>query len=285
MSKSNGSKPKILVLGGTGKTGARIVEGLTQRGIPVRVGSRSTTPKFDWEDSTTWKDALRDIKSVYIAFQPDLAVPGAVEAITAITNLAVSSGVQRLVLLSGRGEDEAEESEQVVMKSVLQWTIIRSSWFNQNFSEGFFLDPILQGHVALPVKDVGEPFIDTQDIADVAIAALTDDKHQGELYEVTGNRLLTFREAVQEISKATGNPIQYEQISMDEYVIAMANAGVPSDYITLAKYLFDVVLDGRNESISDGVERALGRKPRDFSEYVKEVAASSAWKKRVAPLL
>jgi uncharacterized protein YbjT (DUF2867 family) len=280
MNKSNDNEAKILVLGGTGKTGARIVEGLKQRGIPVRIGSRSTSPKFDWEDATSWRDALQNIESVYIAFQPDLAVPGAVEAITALTKLAVSSGVQRLVLLSGRGEDEAEESEQVIMKSGLKWTIIRSSWFNQNFSEGFFLDPILQGHVALPVKEVGEPFIDTKDIADIAIAALTDDKHQGQLYEVTGNRLLTFREAIQEIAKATGNDIQYEQISMDDYVIAMANAGVPSDYITLAKYLFEVVLDGRNESVADGVERALGRKPRDFSEYVKEVAATSAWKKR-----
>ncbi|MEJ7646145.1 MAG: NAD(P)H-binding protein [Chryseolinea sp.] len=279
MNASNGSEAKILVLGGTGKTGARIVERFKQRGVAVRVGSRSAAPKFDWEDSNTWKDVLRGIKSVYISFQPDLAVHGAVEAVASFTKLAVSSGVERLVLLSGRGEEEALESEQVVMKSGVKWTIIRSSWFNQNFSEGFFLEPIREGHVALPIKEVGEPFIDVSDIADIAVAALTDDKHHGQLYDVTGGRLLTFRQAMQEISNATGNPIEFQQISMDEYVTGMANAGVPSDYISLAKYLFEVVLDGRNESLSDGVERALGRKPRDFSEYAREVAATAAWKK------
>ncbi len=91
-----------------------------------------------------------------------------------------------------------------------EWTILRSSFFSQNFSESFFLEPILGGEVALPAGDVPEPFVDAEDIADVAVAALTEDGHAGELYELTGPRLLTFAEAVGEISRATGRKVRYD---------------------------------------------------------------------------
>jgi uncharacterized protein YbjT (DUF2867 family) len=278
MSNANSKiKEKILVIGSTGKTGSRIVQRLTSLGLPVVGVSRSSNPKFDWNDDLSWIPALQDIRSVYISFSPDLAVPGAVNAITQFTDLAVKSGVQKLVLLSGRREEEAQLCEDVVMKTGVEWTIVRASWFCQNFSEGSFLEPVLAGHVALPAGDVGEPFIDVDDIADVAVAALTQRDHNGKLYEVTGPRLLTFKEAIDEIARATGKPIRFERVPMETYASILTEYGLPEDVVNLITYLFTEVLDGRNAEVMDGVQQALGRRPTDFNEYVRKAAASGVW--------
>jgi uncharacterized protein YbjT (DUF2867 family) len=266
-----------LVLGGTGKTGRRIIEQLAARQVPVRVGSRSATPSFDWEDRSTWQAALANVDSAYISYYPDLAAPGATDAIQAFTDLAVRTGVRRLVLLSGRGEPEAQRCEEIVQRSGVQWTVLRCSWFNQNFSENYLLEPILAGGVALPVADVREPFVDADDIADAAVAALTADEHVGQLYELTGPRLLTFAGAIAEIARASGREIRYVHVPMDDYVAALEQAQLPPDLIALIRYLFTEVLDGRNAYVTDGVQRALGRAPTDFAEYARRAAASGAW--------
>jgi uncharacterized protein YbjT (DUF2867 family) len=268
----------ILVIGATGKTGRKVVERLEARGVPVCAGSRSAQPPFDWEDETTWAPALRGASAAYITYFPDLAIPGAPEAIEALSAVALQNGVRRLVLLSGRGEEEAQKAEDILMASGADWTIVRCSWFSQNFSENFWRDPIVEGEFALPVGDVPEPFVDTDDIADVVVAALTEDGHVGELYELTGPRMLSFRQAIEEIAEATGREIRYVPVTMDEYKAAMAEAEVPEDIVWLVGYLFDEVLDGRNAHLADGVQRALGCEPKDFSQYAREAAASGVWR-------
>ena len=197
----NHNQETILILGANGKTGGRIAQRLEAAGLPVRRGSRAAIPAFDWEDRSTWDAALDGVHAVYISYQPDLAVPGALETVQAFTDLAVRNGVRKLVLLSGRGEHEAEQAERVVQNSGVDWTILRASWFCQNFSEAHFLEPILQGELALPVGNIAEPFM----------------------------------------------------------------------------YLFTTVLDGRNTAVSDGVQRALGRPARDFTDYVQRTAATAIW--------
>jgi uncharacterized protein YbjT (DUF2867 family) len=196
-------KKTALVLGGTGKTGRRVAQRLKARGVPTRVGSRSGEPPFDWEDEATWAPALQTVGSVYVSYYPDLAVPGAVAAVRSFAELAVESGVRRLVLLSGRGEPEAERAEAAVRDSGADPTILRSTWFMQNFSEDYMLGHVLSGEIRLPAGDVPTPFLDADDIADVAVAALTEDRHAGQLYELTGPRSLTFAEAAAEIAEAT----------------------------------------------------------------------------------
>lgn len=216
---------------------------------------------------------MHGVGSVYISYYPDLAVPGAVDAVRELTEVARRAGVQRLVLLSGRGEEEAQAAEEVVKASGVEWTIVRCSWFNQNFSESYLLDPVLSGEVVLPAGDVPEPFVDTDDtddIADVAVAALTEPGHVGEVYELTGPRLLTFAEAVGEIAKATGREITYVEAPLNGYIAAMAEYDVPDDMVELLGYLFGEILDGRNAQVADGVQRALGRPARDFADFVKE---------------
>ena len=270
-----------LVLGGTGKTGRRVAARLEARGLPVRVGSRSGQPPFDWENLDTWAAALEGVESVYVSYYPDIAIPGAPEAVRSFAELAVQSGVRRLVLLSGRGEEEAQRAEQALREvsdeAGVEWTIVRCAWFMQNFDEYFFLEPILSGEVALPSGDVPEPFVDAEDIADVAVAALTEDGHAGQLYELTGPRLLTFAEAVEEISLASGREIRYVRISAEQFTSALRRDGVPPEVIELLTYLFTEVLDGRNARLTDGVRRALGREPRDFADYAREAAATGTW--------
>ena len=266
-----------LVLGGTGKTGRRVVERLGARDIPVRVGSRSGEPPFDWEDKATWEPALRDVESVYVSYYPDLAVPGAVEAVRSFAELAVENGVRRLVLLSGRGKPEAERAEAAVRDSGADLTILRSTWFMQNFSEDYMLEHVLSGEIRLPAGDVPTPFLDADDIADVAVAALTEDRHAGQLYELTGPRSLTFAEAAAEIAEATGREIRYVPVSLEEHAAEAAEHGVPAEVVELLTYLFDEVVDGRNADTTDGVRRALGREGRDFADYAREAASTGVW--------
>ena len=270
-------KKTTLVLGGTGKTGRRVAERLTARGLPIRIGSRSGEPPFNWEDQATWAPTLRNVGAVYMTYYPDLAVPGAVDAVRSFIELAMASGIRRLVLLSGRGEEEAQRAEQVLQDSGADWTILRCSWFSQNFSENYLRDPVVNGEVVLPAGNVGEPFVDAADIADVAVAALTEDRHVGQLYELTGPRLLTFAEAVGEIAKATGREIRYVQVTPEQYASALAAVGLPAEFVWLVNYLFTTVLDGRNAHLTDGVRRALGREPRDFTDYARDAANAGVW--------
>ena len=270
-----------LVLGGTGKTGRRIVQRLQAAGWPVRVGTPSVTPPFDWTDEATWPAALDGVGSVYVTYYPDLAVPGATEAVGSFADLAVATGIRRLVLLSGRGEEGARRGEQALQQSGADWTIVRSAFMFQNFNESWFLEPVRAGEVAFPADPgLAEPFIDADDIADVVIAALTDDRHIGQLYEVTGPRLLTWAGAVAEIATAAGRPIRYVPVSLEDYAALLLENQIPTDYVKMLTEVFTEVLDGRNADLSNGVQRALGRPPRDFADYARDAAATGIWDSR-----
>ncbi len=269
---------RILVIGGTGKTGRKIVTSLTEKGHEVRVGSRKSSPAFDWDDAATWADAFEGVQKAYITFQPDLAVPGALAALEQLVNVARNAKVQKLVLLSGKGEREAELCEQAVINSGLDYTIVRASWFNQNFSESFFLEPIQAGHVALPQANIGIPFVDTDDIADVAVEVLLDDKHNGQIYQLTGPELLTFKQAVAEIASASAREISFMPITISAYTGMMEAQGVPKEFVWLVGYLFTEVLGGAFISeITNDIELVLGRKPKTFAAYAKEAAATGVW--------
>ncbi|GAA2427841.1 NAD(P)H-binding protein [Streptomyces pulveraceus] len=262
-----------LVIGGTGKTGRRVAERLTAQGLPVRIGSRGGEPPFVWEDPDTWEAAVEGVGAVYVTYYPDLGFPGAAEAVGAFSELAVKKGARRLVLLSGRGEQGAVVSENRLKESGADWTVVRASWFNQNFDESFFLEPVLSGELALPTADAVEPFVDADDIADVVVAALTDDRHIGRTYELSGPRSLSFRDVAAELSKATGREIAYVPVTLDDYRGFLRENGLPVEFAEL----FGLILDGRNARVVNGVEEVLGRRPRDFSDFAKDAAATGVW--------
>lgn len=268
----------VLVLGANGKTGRRVRQRLEAAGVPVRAGSRSGTPRFDWDDAETWGPALAGARSAYVTFQPDVAIPGALATVTAFFAAAREHGVDRLVLLSGRGEEEAVAAEEALKASGADWTVLSAAWFFQNFSEDFYLEPIRAGHVALPVAAAApEPFIDADDIADVAFAALTEPGHSGKRYELTGPRAMTFAEAFAAIAAATGRPLRLETVTPEDYAAGLRADGLPQPMVDLLVYLFTNLLDGRNSQPTDGVRQALGRPPRDYADYVTRTAASGVW--------
>ncbi|MEV4534119.1 NmrA family transcriptional regulator [Asanoa sp. NPDC049518] len=271
----------ILVIGGTGKTGRRVAERLTARGVPVRIGSRGGDPRFDWGDRSTWAPALAGVRAAYVSFYPDLAVPGSPALIGDLTRVAVAAGVGHLVLLSGRGEEEAQAAEAALAEAVAgtatAWTVVRASWFMQNFSEAFMADGVREGTLVLPAGDVPEPFVDCDDIADVAVAALTGAAPSGQVYEVTGPRALTFAEAATEIAKASGREVTFVPVPLPAYADELRGYGLPDDEVALISYLFGEVLDGRNVRTTDGVRAALGREPRDFADYARDAAATGVW--------
>jgi uncharacterized protein YbjT (DUF2867 family) len=266
-----------LVLGGTGKTGRRVVERLEARGLPVRVGSRSGEPPFDWEDQATWAPALEGVGAVYLTYYPDFALPGAIEATQSFAELAIENGAPRIVLLSGRGEPLAERGEVVIRETGAELTILRSTWFMQNLSEDYMREHVLSGEIRLPAGDVPTPFLDADDIADVAVTALTDDRHVGQLYELTGPRSLTLAQVAAEISEVVGREVRYVPISIEQHAAEAAEHGAPPELIELLTYLFSEVVDGRNAETTDGVRRALGREARDFRDFARAAAINGVW--------
>ena len=267
----------ILIIGKHGKTGSRVEQRLQALGLETRGVSRSTTPSFDWEDASTWQAAMTGTSRAYVTYQPDLAVPRAEATIKAFVKAAADNGLKHIVLLSGRGEDGALRAENILKQSGLTWNIVRCSWFSQNFSESFMLDDILAGELVLPADDTLEPFIDIDDIADVAVAALTRPELHNRLFEVTGPRALSFAQCMAELSDALGRSIKFTQVPVDAYINVLREQGVPEDMQWLLHELFTVVFDGRNSEVKHGVEEALGRPATDFKAYLQKAIKTGVW--------
>jgi uncharacterized protein YbjT (DUF2867 family) len=271
-------KKNILVIGGTGKTGSRVAKNISQLGHNVRIVGRKSNPAFDWENPNTYDAALKNIDRAYIVYYPDLAVPGARNAIQTLTDKALKAGLDKVVLLSGKGEKEAEACEKIVANSGLNYTLVRASWFNQNFSEGAFLEFILNGTVAMPMPDAEIPFVDADDIADVAAKVLLDDSYNGETVTVTGPGKMTFKEAVKTMAAAIGKEIHYQPISIEEFKEGMKAAGLPDSYAWLFAYLFEEVLGNPdNQVVSHDVQKVLGREATDFKDYVAKTLTTGVW--------
>ncbi|GAA1185244.1 NAD(P)H-binding protein [Streptomyces hebeiensis] len=277
------SNDTTLVLGATGKTGRRVVARLRLRGTPVRAASRSSRTRFDWTDPGGWDEALRGVAVAYVVAP---GVPGPVHEFVA---RAEAAGVRRLVLLSGRGADtwgdstfglDMRSAEDAVRGSALEWTVLRASNFDQNFDEDVFHAPLVAGELALPADAVPEPFIDVDDVADAAAAVLTGTagRHAGRIYELTGPRALTFGEAVELISRASGRPITYRRISPGEYAATLVEQGLSEDDAHHVAEMFVLMERGLIAATTDDLATVLGRAPRTFEDYVVRAAAAGAWR-------
>lgn len=274
---TNSTTAPFLVIGGSGKTGRRVVERLKALGHEVHGVSRSSSPSFDWNDESNWKEVLTGVRALYVTYHPDLSVPGASDHIRALLAIAKARGVERIVLLSGRGEEEAELCERLALNSGIPATIVRCGWFNQNFTESFFRDLLMSGTLAVPNAHVGEGYVDADDIADVATAALTEEGLAGQIYQLTGPELLTFRDIAAIFRETTGREVNVVDVSREEFVEGLKAAQLPEGMVQLVDYLFNEVLDGRNASLGEGVQRALDRPPRDFRSFLQKAHLSGAF--------
>ena len=265
------------IIGATGKTGYRVSQQLNKMGVAVKELSRNTAPSFDWMDRSNWEHALQGVTALYVTYHPDLAVPQAKADIEHLLNVAKKLKVEHIVLLSGRGEDGARAAEVLLEQSGIDWNVVRASWFMQNFSESFMLDGILARNLVLPQPKASEPFISVDDIADVAVAALTQPQLRNQLFEVTGSEILSFDECMEIISQEINEHVELTVVPLDAYIEAGKDAGMTDDMAWLMQELFSQVLDGRNEYTTNTVEAVLGKPARTFREYVRAVAATSVW--------
>jgi len=272
----------FLITGGTGRTGRRIADRLRAAGHTVRITSRQGEDPFDWTDPATWDAQLTGADAAYLCFSPDLAFPGAAEIMRDFSARAVALGVRRLVLLSGRGEDGAERAEQFVLTSGAKAAVIRCAWFAQNFSESFLIGPVLRGRLALPAGEVTEPFVDLDDVAEVAVDALTDSfptgpASGGSIYELTGPDSLSFAQVAALLSQVTGREIRYESATGAAFVEELGSDGLTVEEATPLAELFSEILDGRNEATTSTIAEVLGRPARTFAQYARTAAATGVW--------
>ncbi|MCZ7414132.1 MULTISPECIES: NAD(P)H-binding protein [unclassified Streptomyces] len=276
----------VLVTNGTGRTGRRLVDRLRSEGVPVRAGSRSGHPPFDWHDAATWPGALEGVSRVYLAYAPDLGAPEVPDVVRDFTEAAAGAGVRQVVMLSMRGrnaerptEVSARATERAVRESGLTWTVLRAAWFFQNFSElDAFREPLRGGGLALPTGDGPEAFVDVEDVADVASAVLrAPAAHAGRTYELSGDRLLSFWDAVAEIAAATGREVREQRLTMAEFGASLSELGLHGAEVDLVCELLDRVRDGEMAYVSDGVREVLGRPPRGFAEFAGRAAGRGTW--------
>ncbi|WP_436761104.1 NAD(P)H-binding protein [Streptosporangium sp. V21-05] len=268
---------EILILGATGKTGRRVVRHLRATGERVRAASRSSEVRFDWSEPATWENALRGAEAVYLV-APDDPTP-----VGDFVKRAVD--VRRFVVLSGRGMDLVGEdfgqgmaaAERAVRDSGAEWTILRPNNFNQNFDEDLWHAPLRAGRLALPIGDVPEAFIDVEDVAAVAAAALTGDGHAGRTYDLSGPSGLTFGAAVETIARAAGRSIEYVELTPEAYRAELFAQGYPVAAVDALDALFALHRAGHTAEPVDGVQRVLGRPPLAFGDYVNRIAATGAW--------
>ncbi|MFI6676889.1 NAD(P)H-binding protein [Kribbella sp. NPDC050470] len=265
----------ILVLGATGKTGRRVVARLREQGAEVRAASRSSETRFDWADQSTWAAAVREIDAVY------LIAPEDPKLIEPFVRQAVDAGVRRFVAHSGRGMDKAAgrfgagmaEAERAVQASGVAWTILRSNNFDQNFDEDLWHEPLLAGRLALPAGDVREPFVDVDDVAEVAATILTSPGHDARIYELSGPESLTFGEAVDVIAKVSGRSIEYVALTPAQYRAELLDIDWPEEAATELNAMFEIMHEGHLTTPTGDIQRLLGRPPATFAAYADRVWA------------
>lgn len=272
----------VLVTGATGKTGRRVVRQLADAGVPVRAASRSGSPRFDWSDPGSWPQALVGVSAVYLV-HPDMGSPEAEQSIVAFAEQAVVAGVRRAVVLTGTqgGGPQGEAMlrvERAVQDAFPEWTVLRPRWFFQNFTEDFLLPPVQAGEFRLPTGEGRDAFVDAEDIAAVAVAALTLPEHSGQVYDVTGPELLSFADVADRISTATGRPVAHQALSQEEFVAEQREQGVPQEWVDLSAGMYTVIREGGLDWRSDDVERVLGRPSRSFEAFAADTAAGDTWR-------
>ncbi|OLF12832.1 NAD(P)-dependent oxidoreductase [Actinophytocola xinjiangensis] len=265
----------ILVTGATGKSGRRIVARLRLLGIPVRAASRTGEHPFDWTDPGTWDAALDGVRALYL-----VQLNGS-RLVRPFLDSAARHGVRRVVLASGRGLDDPDhitdtdgiraaalDSEAAVRDSGLDWTISRPGWFAQTFTEGVYAAAVRAGELRLPAGDGAASFVDADDVAAVAVAALTEQGHAGATYELSGPQAVTLTEVAATLTRATGRTVRYVPLSTREYIAELVEQGLPVTDAEAFATLAESLRRGKDAHLSDGVQRALGRPPRTFAEAI-----------------
>jgi uncharacterized protein YbjT (DUF2867 family) len=268
----------FLVIGGTGKVGRRLSRVLRAQGHDPRIASRSGGDvRFDWHDPATYDAATRGADGAFVV-GPGSATDWS-GLLTAFLAAAAANGVRRAVLLSARGveflpDGAVGRAEAALRRGPVPWTILRPAHFSQNFTEAMFVPA--DGVVTAPVGDGAEPFIDVEDIAEVAAAVLAADAWAGATIELSGPAALSFAGAVAVLGRAAGHPVRYQAEDRAAHVARLRAAGTPEGYITWRMAMLDGIRTGADAYLSDGVRQVLGRPATDFASWAAREARGPA---------
>ena len=269
----------VLVLGASGTTGSRVVHALASEGHAHLGVSRSSTPRFDWTDPGTYAGVLGGVRAVYLL--PPVGVLDPLPPVLDFVEQALGAGVRRFVLLSSsvipEGGPGAGSIHAVLRQQVPEWTVLRPSWFMQNFERGHYMaeDVRTRSRVVTSTGQGRVAFVDTADIAAVAVRALVDpEPHQGE-HLITGPQALSYDDVASVLSEVTGRRITHERVPRAAVVDRIADSGVPREFATLLAGLEDLIAAGAEDRVSDAVHRVTGRPARSLAQWASE--RRSAW--------
>lgn len=268
----------FLILGGTGKVGHRVARILGRDGHDVRAVGRSTPLRFDWRESQTWAPAVRDADGVFVV-GPGSATDWS-PLLATFLDTASAAGVRHAVLLSSRAveflpDGNVARAEQALRAGRLPWTILRPTHFAQNFTEAMFIP--VDGHIVAPVGEGAEPFIDVEDIAEVAAHALANGAAIGETLELSGPSALTFEQAAHVLSEVTGRRLTFRDQSDADHTAALRAAGTPEDYIRWRLAMLSGIRRGDDAYLSDGVAHLLHRPATDLATWAHREATQAPW--------
>jgi uncharacterized protein YbjT (DUF2867 family) len=283
----------ILVTGATGHLGNAVVEALLDEGLNVRAATRQTTKikwtdqvrpvLFDFDDQGLHKAALDKVSGVFLIAPPlDHRAP---EKLIPFIDKAKAMEVRHVVFNSAFKMDSDEHNplrivEQYLMKSGLDFTILRPNFFMENFSTGW-LGPTIQnnGGMWLAADDAGTSFISVVDIARVA-ASCFKEKRSGKQFDLTGREALSYGQAARIISDVSGRTVTYNSISETEFMQGAREQGLPESAIQYLAQLFARVRKGLMAEITDTVREVTGKVPISFKEFAEKTAG--IWKVRKA---
>ncbi|WP_298936387.1 ergot alkaloid biosynthesis protein [uncultured Ruegeria sp.] len=266
----------ILVTGGTGKTGSRVVEQLKRKGVSPRVGTRSpkgeNEARFDWKDPSTFAGAFEGVAAVYLVAPTDTV--DSLGAMQPGLEAALASGVTRFVLLSASSLEEGGPMMGAVhawlRANAPEWAVLRPTWFMQNFSEQQHRDPIRDESAIYTATDDGRiGFIDANDIAASATAILTAPSVDNTDYILTGPEATSYDVVAETLSNQLGRQVIHHRMTVDELAERHQKLGLPQEYAKTLAAMDGAIAGGSEDRVTDHVFHLTGRAPTSLTEFVR----------------
>ncbi|MFI0351922.1 NAD(P)H-binding protein [Actinomadura sp. 9N407] len=269
----------ILVTGATGTTGSRIVPRLTALGHTVKAAARRPTApagarpvRFDWYDPATFDEALRGTDRIYLV--PPIGSPDPAAVMLPFLERARAAGVRRAVLLSSSaipaGGPAVGQVHAALADVIDEWAVLRPSWFMQNFTDQHLhADSIRKEGTIMTATGTGRVgFVDADDIAAVAVHALTDATAPGPDLVITGPQALSYDDIAATISQVMGRPVRHRVLTYEQMRDRLATE-IPEEFAALLARLDRSIAEGAEDRVTRTVERVTGRPPRTFSDFAR----------------